>query len=393
VAKGCDSRNIVTHIIENKIKREQVFIIGVPCLGMVDRRRVQSLFAGEIEEARETLSTYHGLFPVEQGWYAAGRSGYWLGRAEELLGNGDEAARLFEQVIASAPLSHYMVMAHARLAARDPDRARGLMARLAPPGGRLSTTFERSLLERRPGLASGIELLRLGLTGRGRAQLNGALERADATADLFWISAALLRRMGQLGAAREVTAMLSESWKQRYPSGDDLSRWTVAYPTAFDEEVAAAAKESGVERALLLAVMREESGFNTKVESWANAVGLMQLILPTARAMGRRLDLKVKKQSLRDPATNIRLGAAYLAYLSELFDDHPALVIAGYNAGEGAVARWVKAQPGADLDLFVERIPFGQTRGYTKRVLSSLATYRFLYDENRPVLTPEMKLP
>jgi soluble lytic murein transglycosylase len=115
--------------------------------------------------------------------------------------------------------------------------------------------------------------------------------------------------------------------------------------------------------------------------------------MPTAKSMGRRLDIKVNKKALRKPETNIRLGAAYLAFLGEKFDDHVALMIAGYNAGEGAVARWLEDHPDSELDEFVELIPYHQTRGYTKRVLATLATYKFLYEDNRPLLTPELELP
>jgi soluble lytic murein transglycosylase len=138
--------------------------------------------------------------------------------------------------------------------------------------------------------------------------------------------------------------------------------------------------------------MREESGFAAGVESWANAIGLMQLILPTARGMAKRLklDAKINGKTLRDPATNIRLGAAYLAYLSEEFDGHPALAIAGYNAGEGAVRKWRAAKPEQGLDMFVESIPFSQTRGYAKRVLATFATYKFLYGGDRSIVAPPL---
>lgn len=376
-------------------------ISSIPDLYPTGDMRAEALWTGaldalgteQMERAHALMEKYHRLFPVEEGWYTAGRSGYWLGRVEEILGEGEKAAALYEKVVASAPLSHYMVMAHARLAASDPDRAARLMTRLAPPGGKLSTTFDAGLLESYPRLETGIELLRMGLTTKGRRELEILVDTPDTPAEIHWITAALFRRMGQFNAAAAATATVADDWKQRYPSGNDLERWTLAYPIAFEEEVAAASRESGVDRALLWAVMREESGFNSRVESWANAIGLMQLILPTAKAMGRRLEIAVNRKSLKDPATNIRLGAAYLSYLQEKFDGHPVLVIAGYNAGEGAVGRWLEDHPGADLDMFVESIPFKQTRGYTKRVLSSLATYGFLYGENRPVITPPMKLP
>ena len=376
-------------------------ILSIPTLYPSGDMRAEALWIAsldalahdELESAKKFLSMYYELFPVESGWYTAGRSGYWMARVEELLGDTGRAADVYEQVIASAPLSYYMVVAHGRLSEIDPGRAKALMARLSPPGGKLNTTFSSDLLDENPGLATGVELLRLGLTTRARREIQRVLGSPDSSAEIHWVAAALFRRMGQFNAVREGTSGILGSWKRRYPSGNDLVNWTLAYPTAYDEQVTDAAQESGVEKSLLWAVMREESGFNPKVESWANAIGLMQIIMPTARSMARRLDIKINRKDLRDPATNIRLGAEYLAYLKNEFDGHPALVIAGYNAGEGAVARWLKARPNSDLDIFVEKIPFRQTRGYTKRVLSTLATYSFLYDPDRPVLTPELTLP
>jgi len=353
-----------------------------------------ALGRGENAAARDALGRYHEEFPVEEGWYAAGRSGYWLGRAEELLGQEDAAIAAYEQVIASAPLTYYMVLAHARLAALDPPRAAALLDSLAPPGDAPPTRFERALIDETPGLAGAVELVRLGLLTRARREFDRILADRGTKASVHWIAAALFRRAGEFTAAKELTSAGGADWQRRYPAGSDLVYWTLAFPTAFEAEVDAAAAESGVDRALLWGIMREESGFAPGVESWANAIGLMQLILPTARSMAKRLSLdeKINGKALRDPATNIRLGAAYLAYLDEEFDGHPALAIAGYNAGEGAVKKWLAAKPGQSLDMFVENIPFSQTRGYAKRVLATFATYKFLYGGERAIVTPPLAL-
>jgi soluble lytic murein transglycosylase len=348
---------------------------------------------GQVDRACEAMRRYHELFPIEEGWYAAGRSGYWLGRAEELLGDTASAASRYEQVVSTAPFTWYMVLAFDRLAALDAARARGLLARLAPATGERPATFRRALLDEVPGLATGIELLRLGLATRARRDLDAILARPRLPSDVYWLVAALYRGLGDFDEVRDISSRAGSEWSRRYPSGQDLLPWTLAFPKAYEAEVAAASAESKVREPLLWAVMREESGFNSGIESWANAIGLMQIILPTARRVGKGLGIGATPGSLRDPAINIRIGAAYLAHLAERFDGNPALMVAGYNAGEGAVAKWLKARPGSDLDLFVERIPYDQTRGYTKRVLASLATYGFLYGPDRPMLALPLVLP
>jgi soluble lytic murein transglycosylase len=115
------------------------------------------------------------------------------------------------------------------------------------------------------------------------------------------------------------------------------------------------------------------------MESFANAVGLTQLTAaPAARfAQGLPHD----RGALRDPAINVAIGARELGQLWNAFDHNAALAIAGYNAGEGAVRRWLQDPERADvmaLDEFIEAIPYDETRGYTKRVLASFFAYRWL---------------
>jgi soluble lytic murein transglycosylase len=130
---------------------------------------------------------------------------------------------------------------------------------------------------------------------------------------------------------------------------------------------------------LLQALMREESALDAEAVSPAGAIGLTQLMLPTARQVARRLKLPPPDRAgLMEPATSIRIGAAYLGDLLARFGGSEALALAAYNAGENAVGRWRAAGPGLPLDEFVEEIPYDETRGYVKRVLRSYASYRLL---------------
>ena len=158
--------------------------------------------------------------------------------------------------------------------------------------------------------------------------------------------------------------------------------WRLAYPAPFKAEVKGHSKAKRVDPYLVWSIMREESSFNPKIESWANAVGLMQLMPPTARNMAKRGPLvSVSPDTLRDPDTNIRLGVRYLHYLQERFA-HPALMIAGYNAGDHRIRTWLKKNGRLPLDEFVAAIPYRQTRGYTMRVLESLFRYHVLYSKS-----------
>ena len=135
-----------------------------------------------------------------------------------------------------------------------------------------------------------------------------------------------------------------------------------------------AAEQAGIPVNLARSITREESGFHPGLESSANAIGLMQLILPTARSMAKKADGKINGTSLRRPALNVRLGTRYLRHVYTNTKAVYSLIPAGYNAGGGALKRWLRKRGRLDLDLFVELIPYEEARGYTKRVNSTWGT-------------------
>jgi soluble lytic murein transglycosylase len=131
------------------------------------------------------------------------------------------------------------------------------------------------------------------------------------------------------------------------------------------------------------AIMREESAFDPAAESPAQAYGLMQMIVPTAREYAKVAGLPWDPESLKRPAISIALGCRMLGDLTRKFDSNPLLAVPGYNAGPGRPRRWLRERPGLDFDVWVELIPFEETRRYTKRVLSSRAVYAFLSHPER----------
>ena len=125
--------------------------------------------------------------------------------------------------------------------------------------------------------------------------------------------------------------------------------------------------------------MREESAFNPDAHSGANAIGLMQLVGGTARLLAKGTPLVTDDTALRRPEVSIALGSKLLGQLRTSFAANPSLAIAAYNSGAGAVRRWLGERGGDDFDVFVERIPYDETRNYLKRVLASEGAYAYLY--------------
>jgi len=138
----------------------------------------------------------------------------------------------------------------------------------------------------------------------------------------------------------------------------------------------------GLEPALLLALIRQESGFYPAARSPSGARGLMQILPRTARQVARRLKVRFNRDRLiSDPAFNLRLGRAYLREMLERFDGSYVLALAAYNAGPARVERWRAAlgdprDPEVDVLDWIESLPVDQTRNYVQRILEALAVYR-----------------
>lgn len=144
----------------------------------------------------------------------------------------------------------------------------------------------------------------------------------------------------------------------------------------FDPLMEEAGKEFSIEPALLKAVMAAESGFNPGAVSPKGAIGLMQIMPATAARYGMRHDQKRSiEQKLTDPKTNIRLGARYLRDLHKLFPNQLQLILASYNAGEGAVKKYKNAIP-----------PYPETRNYVQVVSQFHQLYRLTSDKTGTTL-------
>ena len=128
---------------------------------------------------------------------------------------------------------------------------------------------------------------------------------------------------------------------------------------------------------MVLALIRQESAFQEDARSSANARGLMQVLPGTGRRIAREAGVgPYTSGKLYQPETNIALGIHYMTELLERYPGRIELMLAAYNAGENRVERWLEDFGNVNLGEFVERIPFSETRGYVKQVLTNAAHYR-----------------
>lgn len=165
------------------------------------------------------------------------------------------------------------------------------------------------------------------------------------------------------------------------PKLDD--RWEMAYPLEYADWISSEAKANSVDPLLVHALIREESRYNPDALSRVKALGLMQLMPGTAYGVAKRLSVPLSgTQEVLKPDINIKLGTNYLAYTLRRFDGNALLAIASYNGGPNAVQSWFQQHRlagNSDFDIFVENIPFRETRDYVRKVFGSYWTYEQLY--------------
>ena len=112
--------------------------------------------------------------------------------------------------------------------------------------------------------------------------------------------------------------------------------------------------------------------------------------MPTARRFAGEVGVRATPRTLTKPEVNLKIGARYMAWLWNRLGENPALVPSAYNAGEGAVRRWLGEDASRPLDVFIEEIPYDETRRYTRRVLQTYGVYQWLANESLPELRAKL---
>ena len=294
------------------------------------------------------------------------RAQYWLGRAYRW---GPRAQGAYRAAIEIEPLHWYAVLAAARL-------KRLKVTPPAPFEG--APKLDKVQIPERPlPLPATFEAYqRLGLDLDGIAWLTAHENGLVADYPKAQRIPLLARLYRDAGAYREALRIARR--RLVYLQSDPAEHrwwWDAAYPmpwrSIIDEQ------HGDLPPALIYATMRQESGFRPEVVSRAGAVGLMQVMPELAAKLAGE---PVTRHALRVPERNIELGVQEMAALAAQFDDVYPLSVAAYNAGKARVKRWLKESGKMELDRFVERIPFNETRNYVRRVTTHYARYSYLDD-------------
>lgn len=356
--------------------------------------------AGKYDEAVTWLKKQIGSKPLEDKYYAEGQPQYWLGRTYAKLGKTAESIAAYEEAVRKYPLTYYALLALNRLRESHRQRYDALVAELekAPAGydpKAPAFALQARDLWSEPGFLRAVELLKLGIGWASEAEFarlgltapDGRDEVTDPDEQSkLWAMALLHDRAGRYGPSHWVTRWHLLEYKRSWPTGHNRARWQIAYPRAWWELLEKNATKHGYPIELQIAIVREESAFDPIRESWANAIGLTQMIYPTAVRFGKGTGIEITRENLRDPENNVTIGSNFLGFLWTKWDGHTALVPPSYNAGENAVARWLRERGTWDVDEWAEAVPGDQPRRYSKRVLASYFAYAYLYGGRIPIM-------
>jgi len=341
---------------------------------------------GNIERALELFIDHLSLFPDSEHRAAAL---YWVGRSQLRLGKPLDARQVFQTVVQRFPTQYYGQLARAQLTAGS------TQARVAY---RPDTRLEKVLAD-------------LNSSARTPANVDLTPTRSGSLADwprvktlaqiqLFELAAQELQYRPAYGSSRTLDfhiAQLMVKAKNFYQSTAVLRRvfpdyldlpfnalpreiWEMFYPVNYENIIKREAAKYAIDPFLIMALIRQESAFNPKAVSSANAHGLMQLLPSTARRLARGMQLpRSTAARLHDPDVNIQFGMRYFSDLLKQFDGQTEKVLASYNAGEHRVESWMSEGTYADSAEFVDTIPFSETRNYVKIINRNYFFYKALY--------------
>ncbi|MFT5546479.1 MAG: soluble lytic murein transglycosylase [Rheinheimera aquimaris] len=285
---------------------------------------------------------------------------YWLARAYQQQGQEEKAKPIFQQL--ALQRHFYGFMAAARL---------GLPPSLAHAPVTV-TEQELAGLQQHPAVRRAQEWLALGRLTEARREWNYLQDSSDEQQKL--VSAKLAYQL---------------RWYERAIfSLADVGYWDdveLRFPLAFQDEISQSAAKAEIESGWAMAIARRESSFMADAASPVGARGLMQLMPATARQIAKK---PVQLSQLNNPALNIDYGTDYLNYLMKRNDGNLLMATAAYNAGYSRVKQWVPKDYAMPADVWVETIPYRETRDYVKAVMAYYQIYNIRLNTPTDVFKP-----
>ncbi len=331
-------------------------------------------------DAAELLRAHLLLFPASE---QASAAMYFLGRLAEASPDVSVARAYYGEIIREYPNYYYTVLARDRLAqlgagAPSPG-AIDFLRGVSFPARARTMNFEpnataKARLERARMLVSA------GLEDWAEGELRFGAQTEDQPN-------VLARELASLSSPDQAVRYI-----KRYAPGylflpidsAPLDFWRFAFPIPYRTDLERYSKQNGLDPFLMAALIRQESEFNPKVISRANARGLTQILPSTGRELSRRLKVKpYSTAQLFQPALNLQLGTLYLKSMSDTLGGRQEVALAAYNAGLTRARDWLSWGDFREPAEFIETVPFTETRNYIQTVLRNADVYRRLYSGAR----------
>jgi len=293
---------------------------------------------------------------------------YWKARLLERTGERQQARVLYDAL--ARERSYYGFLAADHL---DKPYAMQHVSVQAKPE-------EVEAMQSRPGFRMARELLRLNDTAAARRQWAWSTQRLNSRE--LAVAAVVAREWGWYDRAILTVA-----------KSDHLDDLELRFPVLYRDLVEASAQRNNIDPDWVYGVLRQESAFVTDARSQAGALGLMQLMPQTGRLTGRRINLRVpNNRAILNVENNVRLGTSYLRTVLDANNGHEVLATASYNAGPNRVREWLPEQHALDADVWVDTVPYNETRNYVKNVLAFTAVYSYRLETTLRRLADRMPL-
>lgn len=276
---------------------------------------------------------------------------YWRARMLERVGEAKPAYALYREL--AGERSYYGFLAADRLRLPYAMQHVGVQA----------TPEELSAMLARPGIQMARELFLMGDTTAARRQ---------------W--AWMVRRLQNRELAVAAVVAQQWGWHDRailtVAKSDHLDDLELRFPVLYRDLVETNAERYNIDPDWIYGVLRQESAFVSDARSEAGALGLMQLMPQTGRQTGRRLNISIpNNRAILKVDTNVRLGTSYLKTVLDVNQGHEVLATASYNAGPNRVRQWLPETRALDADVWVDSVPYNETRNYIKNVMAFTAVY------------------
>jgi soluble lytic murein transglycosylase len=317
---------------------------------------VITLAGGDAKQAALAFDSLVAIAPRADDALAAR---YWAGRAWAQASNKPFADARWKEVIAQSPTSYYSFASAQRLGVPEWTPKDSVTA--PPRVAAVDSAMARAAL-----------LERLGMDVEARFEYEALEAAASSSTDRALATATALLASGQSSRAMRIAQKLADGGLR------DARVYRLLFPIVDRDELERAAKARNLDPALVAGLIRQESSFNPRAISVANARGLMQLLPSVGQEVARNLNFPVWHPALLfDADANLQLGTAHLASYMKQYGALPR-VLAAYNAGGSRVERWVNKAGSDDPELFVERIPYVETRDYVRIVQRNARIYEWI---------------